>query len=454
MPKRPPEHPWLVFLKFIVIVICLGCLLGWIGAIDLSDKLRIPFIAAFVMIVAATTIGFFALVFGIAFTKLYWRKRRWRSEKYIFSLARKSAGVEGATARFGPISAWMSDPGCHLPALKEQLAIACDRFEQALGDRPAAAKPLRVVCFGLNDEFARYFQKLGLRFGNLDSVYLQVKPPQLIACLDQESERPLLLERSVRASFCFYLIDEYKGFMPAGWLNSSLGHLLASYGESDVLARINRKMLAALERGSVLGVQQLFHITPRRMLSLMSQWRDFTHYAELAQFAYQGHSVLHYLCGHTAPEERRARFRAFFKELGKKDRYEEVFARHLGFGFDQLLRQWQDWVRSLGHGKHEPPPPRIRKALLRRVIPFLRDPNVSVDEATLAVRDMGASGYTLGADTLIEMLEMEESKELCHEVVWALESIAGYAHGNDVSAWKAWWESLPTEVEPVDVHPA
>jgi hypothetical protein len=105
-------------------------------------------------------------------------------------------------------------------------------------------------------------------------------------------------------------------------------------------------------------------------------------------------------------------------------------------------------VEALGTGRHEPPPPRVREALLQRAIPFIQDPDAPPEEKILAVRDMGSAGYLLGADALIPLLA-EDDAELRRTAAWALEAISGVPAGEDVGRWQEWWQNLPATPVPL-----
>jgi hypothetical protein len=72
------------------------------------------------------------------------------------------------------------------------------------------------------------------------------------------------------------------------------------------------------------------------------------------------------------------------------------------------------------------------------------------EDRVQAVRDIGQAGFTLGADTLIDLLR-ERNPELRASAVWALEAISGTAGGEDVAHWEAWWDGLPQDAEPAAI---
>jgi hypothetical protein len=127
-----------------------------------------------------------------------------------------------------------------------------------------------------------------------------------------------------------------------------------------------------------------------------------------------------------------------------KSRTEDVFQRHFDHNLATLLERWRSWVLGRGIGSHGTPPPDIRDALMERVIPIVQDEGANAMERIQAVREMGRTGYVLGADALIEVLSNDDQIP-AKEVVWSLESISGVAMGDNVATWENWFNQLPSD---------
>jgi hypothetical protein len=160
------------------------------------------------------------------------------------------------------------------------------------------------------------------------------------------------------------------------------------------------------------------------------------------QINVQSWSLIEYLAGARASADRRTAFQAFFKALPKRGDAESLFKQHFGYGYDKLLDDWADWVRSQGLGTHQPPPSAVREAIQDRVIPTIYNHRAKIMDRVQSVRDMGQMGWAFGADSLIELLRRNVDFPR-REIVWALESISGLPHGDDVGRWTSWWDSLP-----------
>jgi hypothetical protein len=212
----------------------------------------------------------------------------------------------------------------------------------------------------------------------------------------------------------------------------------------DDRARLNRRMLVSLSKGTVLGVD-LFKLRDKELLKLNKNWNDPGDFKKLAQFSDESWSVCDYLAGSKASAERRDRFRAFLSDNQLSRQQEAAFLRHFGFDFTRLFESWRQWVQEQGSGTFALPPPEIQEALRNRVIPRIEDRQAPRDDRILMIRAMGTEGYPIGADVLIGLLRGDDTIPK-DEVVWALEAISGVTFGDDHDRWNAWWGSLPAEI--------
>jgi hypothetical protein len=220
-----------------------------------------------------------------------------------------------------------------------------------------------------------------------------------------------------------------------------IANLIACGGDKMELARLNRKMLAALSRGDTLETNDFFHFNPRSLITLMRDWQDPKNFRRYNQLISQSWSFIEFL-----GSERRSleNLRAFLRERITKSRVEEAFCDHFGFGFQDALGGWRSWVLRRGIGFHEAPPPEIRDALLERVIPLVKNREKDPRERIGAIREMGKVGYLLEVDALFEVLANDD-KIPDEEVVWSLEAISGLAHGADIAKWTAWFNQHPVD---------
>ena len=309
--------------------------------------------------------------------------------------------------------------------LKGQLEICRSRFESLVGDRVGNDRPLRIFVFGKRDSFDAFFKWAFLYGSNLDGMYVPWSTPTISMTTELPAYPLADPARVTRVLLSYFILDTYKKSPSPFWVQTGLAHVVAGGGDERELARLNRKMLAALSRGTSLGTAELFQVKPSTLVTLVRDWEDFNKFRRYAQLIDQSCSVVEFLC---SERERLEPFLAFLKERSSKASMENVFQLHFGYGFDMLLERWRSWVLSRGIGSHQPPPSDARDALLETVVPIILDHQADQEERIQAIREMGRAGYVLGADALIEVLALDHLIP-SQEVIWALESISGLAIG-------------------------
>jgi hypothetical protein len=419
---------------------CLSLLFWWAAlALVLAVGFRDWIPARGVLLVA---VGVPLLLVLLAIVMVAGRMLLLRSEKYDLGLARKSAGEEGEIHREGEVTIWLAKPSSNLSLITRELEVSRKRFEALMGEPVPLERPLRVICFSTRTQFTDYLRRVGLTLGGLDGLYQPGRSPRLILSDEEEPTRPVNSAELLRILFTYHLKVTYKGFLPILWLNQGLAYRLADEGDTAEQARVHRWVHRDLVAGEALGADELFRLKSPQIVRRLRKSEDLENFSFFRSFSHQAHSVVQYLCGEGAPTFRREQFVAFFKDLRPRDSCEAVFQRHLGQSFEQMLADWAEWVRAQGVGRHEPPSPRQRDALVRCIIPLVRDRGAKPSERVQAIRDMATAGFTLGADVLIEQLRHESKESLRAELVWALEHIAGLPLGDSVSRWEEWWGGL------------
>jgi len=299
--------------------------------------------------------------------------------------------------------------------------------------------PLRILVFDRRNALVDYHRQALTNLWNLDGLYASGPWRTITLSTEEASCRFADPERTARMLFSYYVLEAYKGSFPCPWLRQGVANTLAG-GEGDALARLNRKMVASLSNGTALGAD-LFHLESSAAFRLLRGWYDRRNFTK---FNSQSWSLVEFLGGIEASEERQGQFRVFLKAIRSREPDEAVFKRHFGHGFDRLIELWKAWVLDRGVGTHEQPPPRILDALAGRIVPIIRDHRAKLMDRVLAVREMGRLGFVVGTDALIDLLR-EPGEMPKEEVVWSLEAISGLVLGDDPDRWGAWFSGLPRE---------
>jgi hypothetical protein len=437
--RRERDQGWGVLLIVLAIVVGSVVLYYACGALarsGLSYWIAVPLA---ILIGAFWWLASFFLPMALIASGL---ERGLRNTRYTLALARKSAEVNGVEYGSGPITIWSSGPSDSATMVREQLEQGRSRLSSLFGRQIEPRARLRVFCFDRRDSLESYHRQLSLATGNSGGGYVPAPARMVTVSLEGVTSRLMEPENWVRYLTGFYWLEMAKGFLPPFWLREAVAHLLSSSGDGRQLARLNRRMLASIRRARTLESALLFQVKEQALVKPAQSWADHDSFMKLSQWSPQSWSVGEYLFGGDSTEDRRARSVGFLKDLKPDERQEAEFERHFGHGFDRLLDDWRDWVLEHGEGTHAPPPPAIRDALNRELIPTIQNRQAPLLDRTHAVRIMGGEGYAAGADTLIDLVRTG-SEIPREELVWALESISGLTLGDDADAWTNWWQSLP-----------
>jgi predicted RNA-binding Zn-ribbon protein involved in translation (DUF1610 family) len=389
--------------------------------------------------------GFAGLV---GFIAVLWilRRRRLKSERATVAMARKSTGRDGEVVKDGPMTVWYSGPDDPVPMLRKQLETASHRFATMTGEAPTEP-PHRVLVFHDRAAFVRFHQRVafGVDLTSFDGFHLGHPCHLATLCAAPTTGRIADPERIFRSLAGYALLDSTWGPGAPAWLQSGFSRAVSNGDDRDTLARLNRKLMAALARDTALGVE-VFTMTLNGLTRLARVSREPRQSRKFYQFHYQAWSMLVYLSGDSAAHEPPKPLGAFLRDPRSKRDQESSFREQFGRGFGPFLDDWRHWVLDLGIGAHEPPPDHIRDGLLERVLPIIRDRGAKRCDRIASIRDWASCGVVLGADALIDLLgdPGDIPKE---EIAWALSMVSGLDLGDDPQRWQAWWDELPLEWE-------
>jgi hypothetical protein len=446
LKKEQTKNLWTGLVVLAILASFLGFgLSDFVAArFDRSCWLALPLLAV------GATPGLFAapIIPYILFALI--RNRLFSGEKFAMAHARKVAGEGGEEVELGPLMLWYSGPTDPAPMLLEQMEAVRGRFATMVGEEIEVRGPLRIFCFDRRDAFVAFHRQMSTDLWNYDGIYNPAPARSLTLATEVIRHRPCDTEATARSLFTLALLEQYKGFLPVPWLQAGINYALTA-GDGG-LDRLNRKMVVSMARGTTLG-EELFRFKPGAFFKLLKNWPVHEDHARLSQFIAQSWSLIEYLCGEDATEDRRGRYRAYLKATRRGEPDEAVFQSQFGHGYDRLLEGWRGWVLERGVGTYGPPLPRIRDALTERLIPTVLDRRARIMDRILSIRGMGWAGDVPGADALIGLLRAggEIPKE---EIVWSLEAISGLARGDDLNRWSEWWDGLPQDVRESRGHRA
>ncbi len=440
--KAPPQQRRRLAAQGFVLITVLLMMLSFLLLHPFAGLLQARLgILASTMIAIGLFVTLFLLLAGVMLVRFLVRKWRLTNPGYALRVASACAREVARQTTFGPISVYIFGPDDPTSMLESQLEICRDQFEWLVDEQLEVKRPPRFFVFGSRASFNEFFRCVFFYRSNLDGMYIPWSTSTISITTEFPAYRLADPERLTRVLLGYYFLDSYRKGRTPLWLQVGTANLVACGGDEMELARLNRKMLAALSRGTALGTADLFHLNPTSIITLVRDWQDFKKFSRYTQLIAQSWSVVEFLCSQQQGLEQ---FRAFLGGRSSKAPIEEVFNHHFYYGFEILLERWRSWVLNRGIGLHESPPLDIRDALLGRLIPMVQDHEANQLERIQAIREMGRSGYVLGADALIEALRSDDQIP-AEEVVWSLESISGLALGDNVERWADWFDHLPKE---------
>jgi predicted RNA-binding Zn-ribbon protein involved in translation (DUF1610 family) len=395
-----------------------------------------------VALAVVLVVAWFAAFIGFAIV----RQRRMGSERHVLALARRHAGVEGEVTRVGTTTFWCSSDSIPVPTLNGHIEQAHKRLEALLGKECVSLPALHVLCFDRRAAFDAFHRPFVMThfaiFKALDGVYFARKQRLVTACTEQVPYRVVDPERTIQHATTTYLLQTSLARTQHPWMHEGVARLVTTDGRDR--CALNRAVLASLARGTSFGTR-LFSVTPLELSRFIQGWDQFGNFERLQQFGAESRSVVEFLSGAEAPEERREQFQAFLRDPDAQKRSDKTMWLYFGFGHDELVARWRAWVTEQGIGSFKLPDPFVRHGLLERVVPLIKNRQANVKERILAIRWSGTAGHVLAGSALVELLTDEDSAPK-EEIVWALEAISGVSYGDDVARWTSWWQSLPAGI--------
>ena len=428
---------WILLACVVFVAFASGVILSE----SVSRRLGLNYWMGILLVALGTIVALFiAMVVAlVVFATL--RRRKLQDERSTLAMVRKCAGQEGEVVKEDQTTIWYSGQTSPVPMILEQRECARGRFDRIVGEGVTTIPPLRIFVFHERRAFSRFHVSIfGFNVDSLDGVYLP-RPFHMFTLCTDEACRVTEPARTVRSLHGYPWLEAVWGPQPPPWLQLGVSRAAAFGGDRDAHGRLNRKMIVSLSRETSLGTE-LFRLTSNDLTKLFRGANDHRDFQKSHQFHNQSWSIVEYLCGEQADEQRKDAFRAFLQDGRSKTHQEESFQEHFGIGFAPMLDGWRQWVLDQGIGPYEPAPPEIRDALLNRVLPVVRDRRARRGDRILAIRELGGAGYLLGADALIELLR-EHGEIPNEEIVWSLEMISGLVWGDDPDRWQAWWDDLP-----------
>jgi hypothetical protein len=427
-------------LAFLFLVVAFGAVLPFVGQLQADHGWLAP-----TAVVLGLGGALFLLFCGAMVVRVLAGKWSMMLPGHGLKVARTCAGERGRETSFGAVTVHVLGGDDPTPMLQDQFEVCRSRFEGLVGEPFHPDRPLRVFAFGRRAPFEGFCRRYWIDPLNLDGLYLPVLRRTIIITGEFPPYRLGDPQRVLRTLLTYFNLDAFKKCRAPIWIEAGVANLIACGGDNDELARLNRKMVVSLARGTTIGAAALLNAHPVAWIRLMKDAQNLASFMKYTQFWAQAWSLVEFLGGSAAPTARREQFRGFLRELKPGAPQAPVFAGHFGQSFETMLEEWRAWVLARGVGTHEPPPDRVRYALRERLIPIVKNRSADRRERIQAIRDMGRAGYALGADALIEIVAGDDPA-LAEEAIWSLEAISGLTLEGDARRWsEEWLAGLPED---------
>jgi prepilin-type N-terminal cleavage/methylation domain-containing protein len=381
--------------------------------------------------IAVFFVAVMAILIAIKLCLHRWTLRRLRNTERALTLARKAAGTEGRIEEFGPVTLWTDSPK-PLAETAETIAAELDdcrrRVEELTGAACQPVRPILLLAFSTAAAAHRYAPLWRLDAAR-NSIYLGPYADQGFFSL--ESLRRLVpLSVSIRGLLFLHCVRPTTRKVPMWW-NFGLGRFVAIEIQPSQLSSDRRQLAVWRQENSLLPLEELFRQGARIFFNTTSAALLPENHERYLKIVNQTTSLVDYFCGHEAPPERRRQFQRLWQEAQCGRKMEAICQAALGYGLAQLESDWQAWLAA---AEIEPPamaPPEMAEVAERDVIPVARDIVAPLQERIKAIRALGGCGWTIGIETLNELLN-DPQPDVRREVKRALQLLLGRAEVGSV----------------------
>jgi hypothetical protein len=326
--------------------------------------------------------------------------------------------------------------------LIEDLEAVQRHFERLFGAAVAPRRPLTVLVFERVEWYDLHLD------GHLPAagVYWMGIDRQIMIC-EELCLRWMTEPRWIwRQLLVRYFFEQHKGFSPPSNLASLLAHSLLCELDPYLTRRVHRRARTMFCRGDAesAGMVEALNLPDRQLLAAMLDPQHSSHLT-VNRFSTACALLAEYLMGDAAGQGAE-RFRGLLRQWQRKDSLGERLQQHLEMDAAALERDWRQWMSGQPTEPSGQPSATIQRYFQSGVLPQIVDARVPLEQRLRLIRHLGASGYELGIDALIGLLQDHRAADLHADVVWALESISGQPHGADIAAWRTWWIERRTQL--------
>lgn len=379
-----------------------------------------------------------AFFFGWRLTARLYEAWWCSSERRVLSYARRLVGSDGSQITAGPITIWSDGANESASLVQRAYETMQHRAQELFGRSIEPTGELLVLCFSKIQDCIAYAARQSVFAFEIHSSIATAMPRAEVFCEDLLLRGLYSPESFIREIASYPVIASTIGWrMHVPWLHIGVMCWLVHGDKPSEMSARTRRLQAHMRREQELSPTEVFRMTRSELVRhLMNAYDPFSFRLQ-HQHEDQSASIFDYLW-RLDSESDHSRIRSFLNDATSFGAAESAMEKHFCFSLESLFNQWHRSMRKIKLGPIGATPPWAVEALDTELLPAIRDRGAILPRI-FAIRQMGSGGFLHGADTLIGMLESADN-ELGNELTSALESISGESYGDDVSAWRRWWD--------------
>ncbi len=424
---------------------------AWLFA-DWYPHTAIGFLAAVVICAAGIVAMFVALVYLLALKHRVLLRRLNRFEPTL-ARAQKIAGSEGQTEQVGELTVWtdwqkpsVNEPNVYsVPAAEEismQLADCRRQLEVFTGQACPPLPPSQMYIFETTSAAQKFIPTRGLT-NDMPAVFCG--PWANVGCISIEGMQKQLrpLSASIRALLTYQSAPMSKfGF----WLGYGFYNFIGRMDDPAAGDATRRRIAAWAAERSLLPLAEM---SRRRLVSTLGGGAKASlpeNYTRRLKILNQWISIVDYLCGDEATPARREEFKRIWETSARKRKFADAVQEACGCSLAEFAARWKDWAATARFSAPPIPPAEIAEFAEREIIPLVRNSAAPIQRRIKAIRILGNSGWSIGAEVLLEMFA-DPQPDVQLEALAALRQLSGRLGTERPDDWYEWLHQLkPTPV--------
>jgi WD40 repeat protein len=445
-PRRKPATFRMSIVRLFVLLAIVSILMALpvglvVGSLLGGEEASIALVAVLTALLSPI------VVIVVLVSAMYFLKQVMHYHGSELQRARDAARAAGRTAEFDHITAYFFGTPRLEAHFEQDLAMVRNRLETLLGE---VAWPPHVpaFCFQSQQEFDDY---LGRKLP-LSAVYSPAWWARQLALCERSAYGAVDPCELLRTLLGYLLLWHHKGFRTPHWLTSVVNAYVTHGDDSAHLARVHRRLAVELDRSGTLA--PLPHtLSDKDYVQIVLARNQREAFRRQQVYSDVCASLAAYL---TDEDGRRARFGQFLRRLTRRAPIGEALHRDVGCGVEQLLDDWQAWLRrqlteeNTATSAPTTPADWVRRQIVEDFVPILLDPAADLELRCRTARSLGTAGSLVGAEALIKLLA-DGPEDLRQDALWSLEAIAGRRLGEDPAAWRAWLGEVAVDASAVEV---